>query len=303
MQSVWWRLGYIKIRSMEIVYTENAKKLATSVGDALLIPTFPACVRKYRCGEFSVSVQKSFSNVCVMMSAIGNEDWLTLFFLLDALKDADKMILCVPYMGYLRQDAPSSLESNGADVVCRFIEQMNVSKLILLDIHSNFTNKIPTTYISAIDLFEKDIRAQYNLNDIVIVSPDIGGATRAAALARTLECGFVLCNKTRDVFGNLKKIEIIGDVSGKVCILVDDMIDTGTTLRAAAGVLLDAGCDSVSAYVTHAIFSGNAMELLETSAISSITITNSIPQNIELTKKIKKISIDSLIIEAIRCIL
>ncbi|MDR1982466.1 MAG: ribose-phosphate diphosphokinase [Holosporaceae bacterium] len=288
---------------MEIVYTRNSKELAKSVAKELSLSAFPANVRRFNNDEISVSVPKYFHNVIVLAATPKNEDWMELFLLLDALRDSKNLILCMTYMGYSRQDVQNKNESFGAGLFSRLLETMNVSSCIVFDNHCEPLIRIPTMHISTEKIFEPDIMSKYNSDKIVIVSPDIGGAYRADTISKALRCDFAVCNKARDVFGELKKTDVVGNVTNKICVLIDDIIDSGATLCHASDALLKAGCKGVVAYSTHGIFSQGSIEKLNNSDMMEITVTDSVEGEKNLPTKFRKLSIDSLIAETIRCIL
>jgi ribose-phosphate pyrophosphokinase len=287
---------------MEIIYTKNSKELAKALAKELSFSAFPANVRRFNNGEIAVSLPKYFRSVVVLASIISNEDWVELFLLLDALRDSENVILCMPYMGYSRQDVQIPNESFGAGLFSKLLEVMNISRCIVLDSHSEPFLRIPFIHISAEKIFTSNIISKYDTKKIVVVSPDIGGAYRANLVARAIGCDFALCNKVRDVFNKLKKIDVVGNVAGKICILVDDIVDSGVTIRYAADALLKAGGTAVATYATHAVLSSGAVEKLEKSDIIELTFTDSINIVENLPTKFKKISVASLIAEAIRCI-
>ncbi|MDR2157814.1 MAG: ribose-phosphate diphosphokinase, partial [Holosporaceae bacterium] len=250
---------------MEIVYARNSKELAKACAKELSFPAFPANVRRFNNGEIAVSTPKNFHDVIVMTSTVKNDDWIELFLLLDALRDAKNLILCIPYMGYSRQDIQNPNESFGAGLFSRLLETMNIFRCIILDNHGEPFVRIPTFHASAAKIFELDVISKYNPSQIVAVSPDIGGAYRASAIARSIGCDFAICNKARDVFGELKKANVIGNVANKICVLIDDIIDSGSTMCYAADSLLKAGCKGVVAYASHGVLSKGAVEKLEKS--------------------------------------
>jgi ribose-phosphate pyrophosphokinase len=288
---------------MEIIHTKNSKELAKSLAKELSFSTFSSNMRHFNNGEISVSVPKYFHDVIVVSSTVSNEDWIELFLLLDALRDVENVILCMPYMGYSRQDIQNQNESFGAGLFSRLLETMNISRCILLDNHSEPFIRIPALHISAEKIFTADISGKYSSENIVVVSPDIGGAYRADAISKALGCGFAMCNKAKNVFGELKKTDVAGNVANKICILVDDIIDSGATLCYASGALMNAGSKAVVAYSTHGILSKGSIERLEKSDIAEIILTDSVGNTENLSAKFKKLSIASLIAEAIRCIL
>jgi ribose-phosphate pyrophosphokinase len=287
---------------MEIIYTKNSKELAKALSKELSFSAFLANVRRFNNGEMSVSLPKCFHDVIVLSSVVTNEDWIELFLLLDVLRDAKNVILCMPYMGYSRQDIQIPNESFGSCLFSRLLETMNISRCIILDNHSEPFIRIPCIHISAEKIFASNIVSKYDTAKIVVVSPDIGGAYRANLAARAIGCDLAVCNKARDVFNKLKRIDVIGNVSGKICILIDDIVDSGATVCYAADALLQAGGTAAVVYASHAVLSEGALERLEKSDIAELIFTDSIGIAENLPTKIKKISVASLIAEAIRCI-
>jgi ribose-phosphate pyrophosphokinase len=289
---------------MDIVYTRNSKELAKAVAKELNVSAIQTNVMVFHNKELSVSLEKSFGQVMLVTSTVTNDDWIELFLTLDAMKNASNILLCMPYMGYSRQDRPSKNESFGAGLFPLLLESMgNISGCIVLDNHCEPMMRIPVYHMSAKKIFEADIIAKYKAEQMTIVSPDIGGAYRADAYARSLGCDFVVCNKARNVFGDLKKVDCLGKVEGKMCIVIDDMIDSGATLRHASEALYRTGCRCVIAYVSHGVLSAGSLEKFEQSDISEIVITDSIEISGTLPKKFRKLSIASLIAEEIRYII
>ncbi|MDR2106937.1 MAG: ribose-phosphate diphosphokinase [Holosporaceae bacterium] len=288
---------------MEIIHTSNSREPAKSLAKELSFSAFSANVRRFANGEIVVSLPKSFREAIVLSSPVKNEDWIELFLLLDALREAEKLILCLPYMGYSRQDKLIGNESFGAGLFPRLLDTFNISRCIILENHCEPLIRTPTVSLSATGIFETNIMSKYSADRIVVVSPDIGGAYRANEVAKALRCGFAICNKARDVFGELKKTEVIGDVRDKICILIDDIVDTGATLCHAADALAKSGCRGTEARVVHGVLSPGSIARLEKSDIIEIVITDSICGNETLPPKFKKISVASLMADAIRCML
>ena len=288
---------------MEIVFTKNSEKLSKAIAEKMSFTAYPCNVRRYNGGEISVSLQKTFRDVVVITNTITNDDWMELFLLLDALRDAAKVVLCLPYMGYSRQDKQIPNESFAARSLCAMLETLNISNCIVVDNHSEPMFRISTKHINAHSVFAGDISTKYNPSQVTIVSPDVGGACRAYEIAKSIGAEFIVCNKERSVFGELKKIAPIGVVAGKICVLVDDMVDSGWTLRKASDALIEAGASSVAAYCTHYTLSAGTLERLEESRIMEMVFTDTILNDIPLIPKFRKLSIASLIVDAIRCIL
>ena len=285
---------------MEIIYTRKTKNLAEAVSEKMSLSAFPVNVRQFNNGEISVSLRKPFHRAVVMASTETNNDWIELFLLLDALRNSTNVILFLSYMGYSRQDQQLANESFAAGLFPRLLEQVNVSRCIVMDNHSEPMFRIPTQHISACSIFEKDISEKYASDQIVVVSPDLGGVRRAFNIARSLNCEFAICNKAKNVFGDLKRVDHLGNVNGKICILVDDIVDSGSTLCRASEELIKAGSQGVVAYCTHGILSDGSIEKIEKSHISEIVLTDSIHRSEKLPKKFRKLSIGLLIIDAIQ---
>lgn len=284
---------------MEIIYTRNSEKIAKDVAEKLNLSTSPALVRKFNNDEMQVSLQKSFSDVMIIANTLTNEDWLELFLLLDALKNTKQINLCLTYMGYSRQDKINPNESTGNILFLNFLETFNISKFIFLDNHNEPLINSPFLHLSATPVFLEDIKSQYNSEEIVIVSPDFGRAKEAQFLAKSLKCDIAVCVKTRDVFNKINKIKVLGNVQNKICILIDDMIDSGGTLCHASNALLEVKACKVVAYATHGIFSQGAVQSLISSNIAEIVVTDSI-SNDNLPMKFRKLSIVSLLAETMR---
>lgn len=288
---------------MEIIYTKSSKNLAEKVADSLTTSSYPAIVKRFSNDEVIVSVSKSFAEATVIANTTSNNDWLELFLLLDALKNSRRINLCLTYMGYTRQDAINPNESNGGALFTKLLESFNISKFIFLDNHNEPILSRPFEHLSTAPLFINDIKKKYEIDQIAIVSPDLGRAKNAQFISDSLSCGLAFCVKNKDIFEKVNKSKVFGDVANKVCILVDDIVDTGNTLYYAADALLKSGARKVIAYATHGILSKGSVDRLNNSEISEIILTDSIYNDIELPPKFKKLTIASLITEAIRCIL
>lgn len=288
---------------MEVIYTSNSSKIAKTVADKLSLSVSGCHVRRFSNGEISVSLQKNFSHVVIVANTLTNDDWFELFLLLDALKYAKDITLCLTYMGYMRQDTINPNESSAHFLLMRFLEHLNVSRLILVNNHNEPHIEKPFVHLSAMGLFADDIKNKYCSSEITIVSPDLGGAKNAQFVAEKLNCDLAVCAKNKDVFGRINKIRPIGNIRNKICILVDDIIDSGDTIRQATQALINAGARAVIVYAVHGVLSHGAIEKLSTSDsdISEIHLTDSIER--DLPENFKKISIASLIIEEIRSIL
>jgi ribose-phosphate pyrophosphokinase len=288
---------------MEILHIRNSKGLATAVACKLAFPFSSPNVRCFGNNELMVFLDKAFVDVAVIAATANHDDWIELLLLLNALRSANDVTLCLSYMGYARQDHQNPNESFGGAVCAGLLETQRISRCIIVDYHGEPLLRVPTIHVSACDIFENDVIRKYNPNQIVIVSPDFGGARRAHKMARSLKCNFALCCKTRNVFGELKTLNLIGDVCNKICIFVDDMVDSGATLCHASEAAMKAGAREVVAYCTHNLLSPQSVKRIGESAISELVITDSISDNQVSCGKMRKLSLDSLIAQQIRYIM
>lgn len=284
--------------SVELIYTKNTEHLAAYISRECLFQMYPTNVRVFSNSEMIVSMPKSFQNVVVLVSTINNDDWIKLFLILDALKTAEKIILCMPYVGYARQNHCVANESCASALLCRLLENFeNIAQCIFVDTHGELFAKFPVEYVSMGQRFADDIKVRYA--NYVIVSPDFGGITRAHNVSALLQVPLVVCSKTKDILGKLRRVDIIGNVANKTCIIVDDLVDSGTTLRYVSEKLCENGAERVIAYTTHCLPSGNCLECLEKSNIDEVVFSDTLPT--ELTsEKFRVIPAGSLIVDAIR---
>ena len=235
---------------------------------------------------------------------------MELMLLADALKrsSASKITAVVPYFGYARQDrrVRSSRVPISAKVVSDMFSSVGINRVLTLDLHSETIQgffDMPADNVYATKLMVEDISKNYSKDNLVIVSPDVGGVVRSRALAKYLDgLDLAIIDKRRDVANESEVMNIIGDVAGKECIVPDDIIDTAGTLCNAAKALKDAGARKVSAYITHPVLSGPAVKRISDSEIDELVVTNSIPlsQDAQKCSKIRVISIAPLISECIK---
>jgi len=288
---------------MEIIYTRNSEKLAKSIAEKLNLSASPALVKKFSNDEMQVSLQKAFSHVTVVANTRTNEDWFELFLLLDALKNARIVNLCLTYIGYSRQDKINPNESCGNALLFKFLESFSISKFIFLDNHNEPIINSPFQHLSALPLFIRDIKSKYKPEDIIIVSPDLGRAKDAQFIAETLKTDLAVCVKSRNVFNKVNKIKVLGNVENKICVLIDDMIDSGATLCHASDALLEVKAYKVVAYATHGIFSQGALQSLASSNIAEIVVTDSICCSDSFSDKFEKLSVMELLASTIRTLI
>ncbi len=272
-------------------------------------------ITQFSDGEVRVEVMEHVrgQEVFIIQSTCNptNDNLMELLAMADAFKRAAarRIIAVIPYFGYARQDRrPGTARVPiTAKLVASMLEVAGIDQVITLDLHANQIQgffDIPVDNISAIPSFVGDIYNQFVVNkeDIIIVSPDVGGVTRARIVAKHLDQDLAIIDKRRPNANTAEVMNIIGDVKNKVCILVDDMVDTAGTLCKGAIALKEAGAKTVVAYATHPVLSGKAYaNLFETKALDKLIVTNTIPLAAEATKvQIRQISITGLLAEAIQ---
>jgi ribose-phosphate pyrophosphokinase len=238
-----------------------------------------------------------------------NDNLMELLVTIDALRrsSARRITAVIPYFGYARQDRKSAPRTPiSAKLVANLITTAGANRVLTLDLHAGQIQgffDIPTDNLIAEPVFAKDITANKNtVNDLTIVSPDVGGVVRARSIARRLDADLAIIDKRRERAGVSEVMNIIGDVKDQRCILVDDIVDSAGTLCNAAGALMEAGATSVSAYVTHGVLSGGAVARVSSSPLERLVMTDSIQatEAVRVSQNIRQISIAPLLGEAIR---
>ncbi|MBE6447049.1 MAG: ribose-phosphate pyrophosphokinase [Alphaproteobacteria bacterium] len=289
---------------MVVVSCENSFHLASEIANLLAVGCCRSEIFNYSCGEEAVRVNTYDPEVLVVASTADQRSWMELYLLLNALRDAKTIVLCVSYLGYARQDEDKFRKSKGGEVFVKFLENFsNILSCIFIDCHSMPQIKIPFQHLSAEEVFVNHIQSKHNVSDVVLVSPDEGRREQVIRMSKMLGCAALIGKKTRDCRGRVEKVIFDGDVQGKGCILIDDIVDTGTSLCHASRALAVAGSQEIIAYVTHGVLSGSAVDDLSNSVIKKIFLTNSIQQEVKLPVKFGNLSLASLIVGALRCIL
>src|SRR6201989_2286372 len=287
--------------------------LANAIADHLDVPLTKAQVRRFSDHEvFDVLEEKvRGEDVFVLQSTSypANDNLMELLICMDALTRASarRITAVIPYFGYARQDRKTGGRTPiSAKLVANLITRAGADRVLTMDLHSGQIQgffDIPTDNLLSAPLLAADIKENYNKpKDLLIVSPDVGGVVRALAVASRLNTELAIVDKRRSGPGKSEVANIIGDVSGRRCILFDDMIDGGGTLTNAAQALVDNGAAEVSAYVTHGVMSGAAGERVDASILQELVMTDSIspPDRAMDGGKIRYVSCDKLIGEAIR---
>ncbi len=285
-----------------VLAKEVAAHLRTRVADAE--------VKKFNDGETNVLLNESVrgKDVFIVQPTCSpvNDNVMELVLLIDAARRASAKRVCavVPYYGYSRQDRLLGRSPISAALVADLIEASGANAFLSVDLHSPSTEgffKIPVDNLSAIQLFADYFtkRGLTGARGLSVVSPDVGGVKRARNLARLLEAPLVVVDKQRHKPNASEVMNVIGEVRGRTCLLVDDMVDTGGTLAVAAKALLEKGAKEVYACATHGVLSGNAHEIIGKAAIKQVILTNSIPLRPGAPPKIAQLSLAPLLSEAI----
>ena len=271
-----------------MVFTGNASpKLAADVVNYLGIPLGKATVGRFSDGEVMVEINENVrgKDVFVLQSTCAptNDNLMEIMVMVDALKraSAGRITAAIPYYGYARQDrrVRSSRVAITAKVVANMLQAAGVDRLLTMDLHADQIQgffDVPVDNIYATPILLGDLRAK-NYPDLLVVSPDVGGVVRARAFAKRLECDLAIIDKRRPKANVSEVMNIIGEVEGRTCVIMDDMVDTAGTLTKAAEALKQHGAVRVLAYCTHAVLSGGASERIKASVLDELVVTDSIP--------------------------
>ncbi len=295
------------------IFTGNANpQLATDIASELGTQLGEIKVKKFADGEISVKIEESArgQDIFIIQPTCDpvNDNLMELLIMIDAFRraSAHRITVAMPYYGYARQDKKMKpREPVTARLVANLITQAGASRVLCVDLHAGQIQgffDLPVDHLYAGPLIAEYLLGAglYNGNTVV-VSPDVGGVTRARALAENLKTPIAIIAKRRPEPNTVEIMEIIGDVTGKVCVMIDDMIDTGGTIFQGAEALLERGASAVHACCTHGILSGKAVERLNCSPLRSLVITNTIPlTEAKMSPKIKVLSVAPLLADAIR---
>ena len=298
---------------MKLMAGNSNLPLARSIGAYLELPLTDASVRRFADEEIFVEIHENVRGEDIFLlqstSFPANDNLMELLICIDALRraSAKRITAVIPYFGYARQDRKSGSRTPiSAKLVANLITQAGANRVLSVDLHAGQIQgffDIPTDNLFAAPVMAADIQARYGGNELTVVSPDVGGVVRARALAKRLDnAPLAIVDKRREKPGESEVMNIIGDVSGRACILHDDMVDSGGTLCNAAQALIDAGAKSVTAYITHGVLSGGAVARVDKSALTELVITDTIlaTDATQDSEKIRTLTIAPLIGEAVR---
>ncbi|MBL4772747.1 MAG: ribose-phosphate diphosphokinase [Alcanivoracaceae bacterium] len=296
------------------LFTGNANpKLAQKIAKYLGIPLGKAYVGRFSDGEVAVEIIDNVrgQDVYIIQSTCipTADNFMELLVMVDALKRAscNSVTAVMPYFGYARQDRRprSSRVPITAKVAAKMIATVGTDRVLTIDLHADQIQgffDIPVDNVYASPLTLADIWCRYDAKDVVVVSPDIGGVVRARAIAKRIGADLAIIDKRRPKANIATVMNIIGDIENKICILVDDMIDTAGTLCAASTALMERGSKEVIAYCVHPILSGNAIKNIEKSGLKELVVTDTIPlrEDALQCKKIRQLSVAEMLAETIR---
>ncbi|ASW07172.1 MULTISPECIES: ribose-phosphate pyrophosphokinase [Rhizobium] len=271
---------------MKVFAGNSNRHLAEAICNYLNVPLGRASVRRFADQEIFVEIQENVRGEDVFLvqptSFPTNDHLMELLIMIDAMRrsSARRITAVIPYFGYARQDRRASGRTPiSAKLVANLITEAGADRVLTLDLHAGQIQgffDIPTDNLYAVPILTRDIKANYDIGNVMVVSPDVGGVVRARALAKRLDCLLAIVDKRRDRPGESEVMNIIGEVAGKDCILIDDIVDSGGTLCNAAEALLAQGAASVTAYITHGVLSGGAVTRVANSKLKELVITDSI---------------------------
>ena len=296
---------------IKLIAGNSNAPLAQAIGDHLEVPLVKAQVRRFADMEIFVEIQENVrgQDVFIIQSTAfpTNDHLMELLIISDALRrsSARRITAVIPYFGYARQDRRASGRTPiSAKLVANLITESGVDRVLTVDLHTGQIQgffDIPTDNLFAAPLMARDIKDHMNTSNVMVVSPDVGGVVRARALAKLIDAPLAIVDKRRERAGESEVMNIIGDVAGRSCILVDDIVDSGGTLCNAAEALLEKGAKEVYAYITHGVLSGGAVARIAASKLKELVITDSIQptEAVKVAKNVRVISVGNLLGEAI----
>ncbi len=297
---------------MKIISCNGNKPLAEAISKELGVTLTQAKIQRFSDMEIFVEIQDNVrgEDVFVIQSTSFpvNDNLMELLIVIDALRrgSARRITAVMPYFGYARQDRkPAPRTPISAKLVANLITTAAADRVLTMDLHAGQIQgffDIPVDNLYAAPVFTRDIKERLNADEVTVVSPDVGGVIRARAVARRIDADLAIIDKRRERAGVSEVMNIIGDVAGQNCILIDDIVDSAGTLCNAADALMEAGAKSVMGYVSHGVLSGGAVQKIENSSMNKLFVTDSIMATDAVmgSSKVEQLSIAPLIGEAIR---
>ena len=297
---------------MKLLTGNSNKSLSQEISKHLKTKLVHSSIKKFADGEIYIEINENIRGNSIFLlqsiSSPANDNLMELLLCIDALKrsSAKNITAVIPYFGYARQDrkvAPRT--SISAKLVSNLITKAGADRVVTVDLHAGQIQgffDIPVDNLFSTPIFSKHIKKKFNNKNLICVAPDVGGVERARALARKLDIGIAIIDKRRPVPGKSQVMNVVGNVNGKKCIIVDDIIDSGGTIVNAAKALKDRGAKEVHVYVTHGVLSGEAVDKIKKSHIKNLVITDTIDNKdkVKKAKNIHVLTISNLISEAIK---
>jgi ribose-phosphate pyrophosphokinase len=297
--------------AIKLVAGNSNPRLAGAIAAHLRTPLAKAVVRRFADMEIFVEIQENVRGADVFViqatSFPANDHMMELLIIIDALRRASarRITAVLPYFGYARQDRkPGPRTPISAKLVANLITRAGADRVLTLDLHAGQIQgffDIPTDNLFASPVMVRDIRDRFDLKKVMVVSPDVGGVVRARGLAKRISAPLAIIDKRRERAGESEVMHVIGEVEGRTCILVDDIVDSGGTLVNAADALLEQGAVDVYAYITHGVLSGGAVARVTASHLKELVITDSIQPSeaVRVANNVRVLSIATLIGDAI----
>ncbi len=297
---------------MKILTGNSNKQLSNKISKNLKNKLVNTSIRKFADGEIYIEINENIRGNSIFIiqsvSSPANDNLMELLLCIDALKrsSAKNITTVIPYFGYARQDRKVVPRTSiSAKLVSNLITNAGADRVVTVDLHAGQIQgffDIPVDNLFATPIFAKHIKKKIKSKNIICVAPDVGGVERARALGKKLDVGLAIVDKRRPSPGKSQVMNVIGNVKNKICILTDDIIDSGGTIVNAAEALLKRGAKEVHVYATHGVFSGDAVKKIKNSKIKNLVITDSIDSSDKLKKvrNIEVLSISILLAEAIK---
>ncbi len=297
--------------AIRLVAGNSNRALSEAIAAYLAMPLAKAVVRRFADMEIFVELQENMrgADAYVLQSTSfpANDHLMELLIIIDALRraSAKRITAVIPYFGYARQDRKAGPRTPiSAKLVAKMITRAGADRVMTVDLHAGQIQgffDIPTDNLYASPVMVRDIRERFDLTNLKVVSPDVGGVGRARALAKRIDALLAIVDKRRERAGESEVMNVIGEVEGRTCILVDDIVDSGGTVLNAADALVDQGATEVYAYVSHGVLSGGAVARITAARLKELVITDSIQptEAVRVARNIRVLSIATLIGEAI----
>ena len=297
---------------MKIITGNSNKNLSIKISKYLKNRLVRSSIRKFSDGEIYVEINENIRGnsifVIQSVSSPANDNLMELLLCIDALKrsSAKNITAVIPYFGYARQDRKVVPRTSiSAKLVSNLITKAGADRVVTIDLHAGQIQgffDIPVDNLFATPIFARHIKKKIKNKNLICVAPDVGGTERARALGKFLHAGLAIIDKRRPAPGKSEVMNVIGNVKGKTCIIVDDIIDSGGTIVNAANALTDRGAKEVHVYVTHGVLSGRAVQKIKNSKIKRLVITDTInnSERVKAAKNIEILTISQLVGEAIK---